>query len=384
MDEHERVRGALAAPAPAARADAGAPAPLLAVSGLERRFGKVAALAGIDLAVQPGELVTLLGPSGAGKTTLLKVVAGSTRPDQGHVMLAGRDVTVLPPARRGIGMVFHDRSAFRHSSPAASVGFPFGRHRLARVATRPEEVSAFALVGLSGYERRNPRRLSSSQQLRAALAHAIMFDPALLLIDECFAALDRPLRARMQTEVRNLQRRLGLATLFATQDREAALLVSDRIAAMREGRIVQISTPEELHRRPASRFVAELLGEANFFRGRGGVISGDTVEVKLESGGTMRATLPLGDRAVHYGADLALVLRPDRPRRLAPAEPAENRVAGTVSEMVYLGEIVRYRVALADGGEIVLRWPASQERLRPGMPVELGWPASDMTAVLWS
>jgi ABC-type Fe3+/spermidine/putrescine transport system ATPase subunit len=192
----------------------------------------------------------------------------------------------------------------------------------------------------------------------------------------------------MQAEVKGLQRRLGVTTLFVTHDQEEALVLSDRIAVMNEGRIAQIGTAEDLYRRPASRFVAEFVGEANLFRGRAGVISGPpharTVEVKLETGGEMRATLAPGDRSVHYGADLALVVRPERPRALGPGEVAENRAAGTVVEATYLGETIRYRLALERGGEIVLRWPAERARIAPGTRLELGWSAGDMTAVPWS
>jgi ABC-type Fe3+/spermidine/putrescine transport system ATPase subunit len=259
---------------------------------------------------------------------------------------------------------------------------------LARAAIREKVAAALALVGLSGYDERLPRQLSGGQQQRVALARAIVFDPTMLLLDEPLGALDRKLRAQMQAEVKSLQRRLGITTLFVTHDQDEALVLSDRIAVMNQGRIAQIGTAEDLYRRPASRFVAEFVGEANLFRGRAGVIAGPaqarTVEVKLESGAAMRATLAPGDRTVHYGADLALVVRPERPRRLGAGETPENRVAGTVAEAAYLGETIRYRVALDGGGEIVLRWPAEGERLAPGTRLALGWPAADMTAVLWA
>jgi spermidine/putrescine ABC transporter ATP-binding subunit len=370
--------------------DAAAPdGPPLAVSGVERRFGPgAAALAGVDLALRAGEILTLLGPSGSGKTTLLKVIAGFEAPDKGRVTLDGRDITALSPARRNIGMVFQHYALFPHMSAAENIAFPLSMRGLARQSIREKVSSALALVGLSGYGERLPRQLSGGQQQRVALARAIVFDPALLLLDEPFGALDRKLRAQMQVEVKSLQRRLGITTLFVTHDQEEALVLSDRIAVMNEGRIAQIGTAEDLYRRPASRFVAEFVGEANLFRGRAGVIGGPAqariVEVKLETGGEMRASLPPGDRSVHYGADLALVVRPERPRRLGAADTAENRVAGTVSEGTYLGETIRYRVALERGGEIVLRWPAEAERLAPGTRIELGWSAADMTAVVWA
>jgi spermidine/putrescine ABC transporter ATP-binding subunit len=366
--------------------------PLLAAAGVERRFGAggVAALAGVDLAIRPGELLTLLGPSGSGKTTLLKVIAGFEPPDKGRVALAGRDISALSPARRNIGMVFQHYALFPHMSAAENIAFPLVMRGLARQSIQEKVSSVLALVGLSGYGERLPRQLSGGQQQRVALARAIVFDPLLLLLDEPFGALDRKLRTQMQAEMKGLQRRLGVTTLFVTHDQDEALVLSDRIAVMNEGRIVQIGTAEDLYRRPASRFVAEFVGEANLFRGRAGVISGPAqgrvVEVKLESGAAMRAILPPGDRSVHYGADLALVLRPERPRRLAAAPNGafENRVSGTVAEATYLGETIRYRVALEGGGEIVLRWPAEGERLAPGTRLELGWPAADMTAVLWT
>ena len=362
--------------------------PLLAVAGVERRFGPgTAALAGVELALRAGEILTLLGPSGSGKTTLLKVIAGFEAPDKGRVTLDGRDITALAPAKRNIGMVFQHYALFPHMSAAENIAFPLAMRGLARQSIREKVESALALVGLGGYGERLPRQLSGGQQQRVALARAIVFEPALLLLDEPFGAIDRKLRAQMQSEVKRLQRRLGITTLFVTHDQEEALLLSDRIAVMYLGRIAQLGTAEELYRRPASRFVAEFVGEANLFRGRAGVIAGPaharTVEVKLDSGGEMRASLPEGDRSVHYGADLALVVRPERPRRLGAGEPAENRVAGIVAEAAYLGETIRYRVALERGGEIVLRWPAEGERLAPGTRLALGWSAAEMTAVLW-
>jgi ABC-type Fe3+/spermidine/putrescine transport system ATPase subunit len=304
------------------------------------------------------------------------------------VALAGRDINALTPAKRNIGMVFQHYALFPHMNAAANIAFPLAMRGLPRASIREKVSSALALTGLAGYGERLPRQLSGGQQQRVALARAIVFDPTLLLLDEPFGALDRKLRAQMQVELKSLQRRLGITTLFVTHDQEEALALSDRIAVMNEGRIVQIGAAEDLYCRPANRFVAEFVGEANLFRGRAGVISGGTVEVKLESGALMRATLAPGDRSVHYGADLALVVRPERPRRLRAAEilgdAAENRVSGTVAEATYLGETMRYRVTLEGGGALTLRWPAGDERFTPGMRLELGWAAADMTAVLWS
>jgi len=376
------------APSAARGAAAATRAPHLALAGIERRFGDpraggVAALAGIDLAVAPGEFLTLLGPSGSGKTTLLKIVAGFEAPDRGTVALAGRDITALSPARRNIGMVFQNYALFPHMDAAGNVGFPLAMRGMGRQAARDKVEATLALVGLAGYAERMPRALSGGQQQRVALARAIVFDPALLLLDEPFGALDRKLRGQMQEEVRRLQRRLAITTLFVTHDQEEALALSDRIAVMNEGALVQIGTPEDIYRRPATRFVAEFVGEANIFRGRAGAIDTGVVEVKLETGATMRASVPAGDRSVHYGADLALVLRPDRPQLLRDGDAAENRVAGTIAESAFLGEAVRYRVALEGGGDLMLRWATAGSALPPGTRIALGWAASDMVAVRW-
>ncbi|MCW5771324.1 MAG: ABC transporter ATP-binding protein [Rhodospirillaceae bacterium] len=357
--------------------------PHLALAGIERHFGATAALAGIDLAARPGEFLTLLGPSGSGKTTLLKTIAGFEPPDRGTIALAGRDITALAPAKRNIGMVFQNYALFPHMNAAGNVGFPLAMRGLGRQAVADKVSATLALVGLAGYEERLPRQLSGGQQQRVALARAIVFDPSLLLLDEPFGALDRKLRAQMQLEIRRLQRRLAVTTLFVTHDQEEALALSDRVAVMNEGRIVQLGSPEDLYFRPASRFVAEFVGDANVFRGRAGLINTGVVEVKLETGAPMRASIVAGDHSVHYGADLALIVRPERPHLLAPGDTAENRATGTIAEAAFLGEAVRYRVALDGGGEMQLRWPAGGRAMAPGTPVELGWAAVDMIAVRW-
>src|SRR5499427_2201579 len=245
------------------------PAPsLLSLTAIAKSYGSVIALAGIDLRVSDGEIVTILGPSGSGKTTLLKIVAGFEFPDAGQVELAGDDITCVTPASRGIGMVFQNYALFPHMRVAENIAFPLEMRRLARAETQQRVGRALALVGLAGYEARYPRQLSGGQQQRVALARAIVFEPRLLLLDEPFGALDRKLREQMQLEVKRLQRRLGLTALFVTHDQEEALVLSDRIAVMSEGRVEQLGTPEEIYAHPVNWFVADFVGESNLFRGR--------------------------------------------------------------------------------------------------------------------
>ena len=241
--------------------------PLLSLSSVVKRYGTVLAVAGVDLSVRDGEILTILGPSGSGKTTLLKMVAGFEQPDEGRVRLGERDITDATPASRGIGMVFQNYALFPHMPVAENVAFPLEMRRVGQSQIKERVTRALALVGLAGYEKRYPRQLSGGQQQRVALARAVVFEPPLLLLDEPFGALDRKLREQMQLEVKRLQRQLGITALFVTHDQEEALVLSDRIAVMNLGRIEQIGTPFEIYAQPVNRFVADFIGESNLYRG---------------------------------------------------------------------------------------------------------------------
>jgi ABC-type Fe3+/spermidine/putrescine transport system ATPase subunit len=239
----------------------------LKVEGLQKRFGDVAALDGVSLDIASGELLTILGPSGSGKTTLLKVVAGFEKPDAGVVRIDGADITSLPPARRDIGMVFQNYALFPHLTVQANVAFPLEMRNIAKAEIARRVGEALELVELGGYDRRLPKQLSGGQQQARVEDDGAGKCHALLLLDEPFGALDRKLRETMQLEVRRLQRRLGLTTIFITHDQEEALVLSDRIAVMNKGRIQQVATTTEIYERPANDFVADFVGESNIFRG---------------------------------------------------------------------------------------------------------------------
>jgi putative spermidine/putrescine transport system ATP-binding protein len=350
----------------------------LSLVGVVRHFGPVTALAGIDLSVRKGELLTILGPSGSGKTTLLKVIAGFESPDDGEVYLGSRKITSAPPAKRDIGMVFQNYALFPHMTIAENIAFPLEMRKVAKPdrVKRIEEV--LRLVDLPGLGERLPRQLSGGQQQRAALARAIVFGPRLLLLDEPFGALDRKLREQMQLEVRRLQRHLGLTALFVTHDQEEALILSDRIAVMDQGRIVQLGTPQEIYRLPVNSFVAGFIGESNLFRAR----IAPTGDAALENG--TRLCLPAGARS--EGAEVGLLLRPERPRLLLSGERADNVFAGEIVEVIYLGETIKYRLRLDPGVEIVVRWPYrdATQALRIGDRITVGWDRTDMNLVDWS
>jgi putative spermidine/putrescine transport system ATP-binding protein len=315
----------------------------LTVEGLVKRFGEVVALDGVSLDIASGELLTILGPSGSGKTTLLKVVAGFERPDAGSVKVDGVDITLLPPARRDIGMVFQNYALFPHLTVERNVAFPLEMRDVGKAEIERRVAEALGLVELEGYGQRLPRQLSGGQQQRVALARAIVFNPRLLLLDEPFGALDRKLRETMQLEVRRLQRRLGLTTIFITHDQEEALVLSDRIAVMNKGSIEQVASTTEIYERPANDFVADFVGESNIFHGTVTEVG----SVTLDSGRRLLISHPAS-----VGQRVGVLMRPERFGRGA------NSFNGEVTEAVYLGSSLKLRLACDDGIELIVRQPA--------------------------
>jgi putative spermidine/putrescine transport system ATP-binding protein len=343
----------------------------LSVQGLVKRFGATTALGGVDLDLAEGEFLTILGPSGSGKTTLLKVVAGFEAPDEGRVRLGEEDVTEVSPRQRDVGMVFQNYALFPHLTVAQNVAFPLEmRHRpKPEIAKRVAE--ALALVELGPLAGRLPRQLSGGQQQRVALARAVVFGPRLLLLDEPFGALDRKLREGLQLEVRRLQRRLGLTTLFITHDQEEALVMSDRIAVMNHGRLDQVGAPAEVYARPATRFVADFLGESNLLEGEA---RGDAVAVP-------------GFGAVPVAAaagPATLLLRPEAMRLDAEAAGLDCQATGQVVETIFLGLSAKLRIRVEGGPEVLARVPLRPSTPPPageGATVALGFAAEDVHVV---
>ncbi|MBM4028063.1 MAG: ABC transporter ATP-binding protein [Planctomycetes bacterium] len=353
----------------------------LELVGVAKSFGSVTAVAEVDLRVHPGEFLTLLGPSGSGKTTILKLIAGFEVPDQGEIRLAGRDITVIPPYRRDIGMVFQHYALFPHMTVAENVAFPLRMRRLKDRTVQAKVEEALALVKLSGLDRRRPSELSGGQQQRVALARAIVFGPRLLLLDEPFGALDRKLREEMQVEMRFLQQRLRLMTVFVTHDQEEALVMSDRIAVLNAGQVEQVGTPDEIYDRPANGFVAGFIGESNLWKGVIAGVHGALARVGLDLGITVTVAVPEPPKD---GSQVRLLVRPERMQLLTGTRTADNSFEARVHQMVYLGESTKYRLNLPNGHEVLARW--STPRLagpRVGDTVRVGWDASDGRLVRW-
>ena len=304
--------------------------PLLHVAGLSKRFGGQAALTDVSLDVEQGEFVALLGPSGCGKTTLLRCIAGFHLADSGALRIAGEDVTHLPPYRRPLNTVFQNYALFPHMSVAENVAYGPRRQGASRAEAATRAREALDLVGLSGFADRLPRHLSGGQQQRVALARAIVNKPKLLLLDEPLSALDYKLRKRVQTELKQLQAKLGIAFVFVTHDQEEAMSMADRIVVMNAGRVEQVGLGQDIYRRPATRFVADFIGEANF------------LPCATDTSG--RALLALGGQTVPLapqtpGGSPVAVLRPEQIRLLEGADAPAGHLAATaiVTDIVHVG-----------------------------------------------
>ncbi len=343
---------------------------------VSRAFGSVQALRPMSLEIGAGEFVTLLGPSGSGKTTLLNIAAGFLAPDRGAIMIGDVDVTSVPPRRRNIGMVFQSYALFPHLNVFENVAYGLRVRGVpaAEVSTRVQ--SALGMMQLEGAARRSIRQLSGGQQQRVALARALVIEPDVLLMDEPLGALDRQLRKHVQLEIRHLHRTYGRTTLYVTHDQEEALVMSDRIGIMRDGRLDQIGRPDELYRRPANVFVASFLGKSNILRGRVTALDGcvariAVVELGREVSGDAGPGLVVGEEA---GAVL-------RPEALIDAASADEGVAARIEEIVYLGEMIAVRLELAPGLHFWRRSFSGPELPEEGREVRIGWRSEDVRIV---
>jgi ABC-type Fe3+/spermidine/putrescine transport system ATPase subunit len=303
------------------------------LDGVGKRFGTVVALDDAWLQVQRGEFMTLLGPSGCGKTTLLNLIAGFLLPDGGEIFIDGALVTDVPTYGREIGIVFQNYALFPHMTVASNIAYGLKSRGVAKPEIARRVAEMLALMKLVGLEDRKPRQLSGGQQQRVALARALVVRPRVLLLDEPFSALDKHLRASMQVEIKDVQRKLGVTTLFVTHDQSEALSLSDRLAVISEGRIRQIDTPQQVYRRPADRFVASFIGEVTVFRARLERIDGASATVAAGAARVSVPGQPLGELAAGAMVDLFI-----RPEHLRPAQPGDAVVAdGTVAVQVYQG-----------------------------------------------
>lgn len=316
----------------------------ITVRNVTKTYGKIYALDDVSLDVKSGEFLTLLGPSGSGKTTLLMVLAGFTRPDRGSLKFGATEMIRKPPHLRNVGMVFQNYALFPHMTVAGNVGYPLRLRGVTRTDLAKRVETALETVQLGGYGDRTIDQLSGGQKQRVALARSIVFEPRILLMDEPLSALDKKLRDRMQIELRHLHEKLGRTTVYVTHDQREALTMSDRIAVVNHGRIMQLASPQELYEQPENKFVADFIGDSTFL----------TVTRQgahhVAAGVTLKTTRP-----VPAGDDLLLMLRPERLSLLHGEAGEANVFDATVTELVYQGESYLLYARLPDGTELTVR-----------------------------
>jgi putative spermidine/putrescine transport system ATP-binding protein/spermidine/putrescine transport system ATP-binding protein len=352
------------------------------VTAISKRYGPATVLDRISATFEAGRFTSLLGPSGSGKTTLLRIVAGFVVPDEGELRIGPEEVTRVPVWQRRIGMVFQSYALFPHMTVLQNVMFGLNRRGVRGPSAAKEAREALEMVRLSGFEGRSPKQLSGGQQQRVALARAIVTKPTVLLLDEPLSALDRRLRQEMQVELKRIQRESGLTTIFVTHDQEEALTLSDRIAILDRGRIVQDGAPGEIYEQPRTRFAAGFLGDANFLEGTVTAANSVTDSVEVPGGGIIRVAgaLPAA------GSKVTLAVRPEKMVILAPntAHSFENAIPATLREVIYAGAVSTYLLAGPDGRELkVFAQNRSQDSAAPapGASVTLGWSAAHTIAL---
>jgi len=338
--------------AAASRVGAGQMAESLELENVSKRFGAVAAVEPLTLAVQAGALLALLGPSGCGKTTTLRIIAGFERPDSGLVRIGGRDVTPEPPNRRRLGMVFQNYSLFPHMTVAENIAFGLKMSKVPRSEIPSRVSEALSLVRLPGFEDRSPAQLSGGQQQRVALARSLITSPAVLLLDEPLGALDKNLRESMQFELRQLQKRLGITTVLVTHDQEEALTMSDSVAVMNHGRVLQVGPPQEVYARPKERFVSEFLGTSNLLHATR--VSQDLFV--LDGGeASFHVRARPQDGAVSSSSVL-LAIRPEKVRIREAAGEAVDAHPAQVIGRVFRGIYHAYQLKLIGRDEVMIAY----------------------------
>lgn len=340
---------------------------------VSKKFGNTIAVERLDLSIERGEFFSLLGPSGCGKSTTLRMLAGFLTPTTGRISVNGRDITDLPPEARGIGIVFQNYAIFPHMNVFDNIAFGLVERGEDKATIRKKVEASLNQVGLSGYGERYERELSGGQKQRVALARVLVIEPEILLLDEPLSALDKKMREEMKFWIKDIQKSVGITTIYVTHDQSEALTMSDRIAVMNEGRLLQVGSPVDIYEKPASRFIAEFIGDSNLLDVRVAAVNGSDCSVDLGAGVIASARKPAGVE-LNKGDSAGLLLRPEMLRLLPLTKQEKPQLHGTIASQIYQGAIRRYQV---DSGShrIIVEVPNRPElaELEPGQPVDIYW-----------
>jgi len=341
--------------------------------------GKVLVVKDLNLDIAEGEFITMLGPSGSGKTTCLMMLAGFETPTNGEIYLDGNPISNIPPHKRGIGMVFQNYALFPHMTVYENLAFPLRVRKISKDDTDQKVEKALSMVSLSGFGNRMPGQLSGGQQQRVAVARALVFDPAVVLMDEPLGALDKNLRESMQYEIKHIHESIGVTVVYVTHDQSEALTMSNRIAVFNDGKVQQLSSPDKLYEEPVNSFVAEFIGENNTFQGEVTDISKDKCKIKLDSGNEILAN-PI--RVKSKGEKSIVSLRPER-AIIDPEEKMDNKFKGKIEEVIYHGDHTRVRLDMLGNKEFILKVPNSSARMdiKLGNEIKIGWNSFDARAL---
>jgi putative spermidine/putrescine transport system ATP-binding protein len=347
------------------------------IHNLVKRYGDVLAVDDLSIEIKSGEFLTLLGPSGSGKTTTLMMVAGFQIPNSGEIFVDDQPIMFTPAYKRGLGMVFQNYSLFPHMTVEQNIGFPLRMRKIDKKERAKKIGPVLELVKLSGYEKRMPRQLSGGQQQRVALARALVFNPRCLLMDEPLGALDKKLREHMQLEIKQITGSLNITVIYVTHDQSEAMTMSDRIAVMDNGKIIQAGPPGEIYDTPINYFVADFIGESNFIEGKIEKSDHQISYFKTERGIMFKA---YANKQKAPGSEQHLVIRPEKISFVEQNRSYANQFEAVIKEVIYLGDTTTYKTVLVqDGTELTIKQhnKANSRRLRKGDEIEIGWNEKD-------
>jgi len=340
--------------------------------------GKLLVVKDLNLDIAEGEFITMLGPSGSGKTTCLMMIAGFETPTNGEIFLDSNPISNIPPHKRGIGMVFQNYALFPHMTVFENLAFPLKVRKISKEDIGKKVDKALSMVSLSGFENRMPGQLSGGQQQRVAVARALVFDPAVVLMDEPLGALDKNLRESMQYEIKHIHENIGVTVVYVTHDQGEALTMSNRIAVFNDGKVQQLSSPDKLYEEPENSFVAEFIGENNRFDGEVLDMSNGVCKVKIGQGEILANPISVKSK----GEKTTVSIRPER-ALINPKNKMDNNQKGKIEEVIYHGDHTRLRINLLGNSEFILKVPNSSQNLdlKLGNEINIGWSSQDARAL---